>query len=100
MAQARELDEARARRAVVEVLDTESRRGTGFFIADGLVLTCDHVAGSRSDLLVPIDGEPRPARIVQELSLPDLDLCVLSVAGSTPAVLPVAAKRPAVGELG
>jgi S1-C subfamily serine protease len=73
--------------------------GTGFFVsADGLVVTNLHVIRGATDAVVR-SGEGQDLKLEGVVAADErLDLAVLKVAGSPPAVLRLAAAQPAVGE--
>lgn len=56
-------------RATVAVLSAGTRRGTGFFVQNGLVLTCAHVVRRLDDLQVVYDGRSLPVDVA--LRVPD-----------------------------
>lgn len=53
--------------------------GTGFFVAPGLILTCDHVVQESIDQPVKVRWQKRELEAVVEQSLPDYDLALLRV---------------------
>lgn len=70
--------------------------GTGFFVAEGLVLTNAHVVGTADELEVELEGETTrtPGRVRARSS--ELDLALVEVSVKRP-VIPAAVQRPPVG---
>jgi hypothetical protein len=68
-------------------------RGSGFFVAPGLVLTCFHVVEEGKNIEISRRGQSQEARLAE--ALPDPDLALLAVAASDhPCVLLCGKARP------
>ncbi|GAA5335415.1 S1C family serine protease [Thermus hydrothermalis] len=89
---------AEAHTAALRIEGPEGSRGTGFFYAQGLVLTAYHVVAEGGPYtLVLATGARAPARLLGFAE--PLDLAVLATEGEAPRTLPLETeRRPRVGE--
>ncbi|MDQ3647716.1 MAG: serine protease [Actinomycetota bacterium] len=84
-----ELDEDRLtalkqllREASAHLVDSSGKKGTGFFIDEGLLLTCAHVVPDENEVdVTPYRRTPRTGRVVTALPGKSEDLALIEVPG-------------------